>query len=212
MSNTDKHSVPQQPKKTSDPFHSRAVDDLVQAHTGRTRAYSEQELKKYRTRKGISLPEWLKIVLIKLWFAGMVCYFFIWGLGIYIAAPLDLLFITGLAMGTVNDLLLNSLLRFMEETPGENSRWMMFPRKHILMLPLNILYAFLILMCVYHTYVGVNSMAAAGAADSRSILLGVEPILFGILYLSFDSFFIFIKRTVLRIIREARQKVDDQMK
>ena len=90
------------------------MDDLAASHTGRTKAYSEKELKKYRTHRGIMLPHWLKLLLIKMWFAGMVCYFFIWGLGVYISVTLDLLFITGLAMGAITDLLLNNLLRFME--------------------------------------------------------------------------------------------------
>ena len=87
----------------------------------------------------------------------------------------------------------------------------MFPKKHILTLPANILYAFAVLACVYNTYIGVNSTAAAAAGDSTSVLLGVEPILFSILYVVFDSIFIFIKRMLVKIVREARNKVDGQV-
>ena len=185
-----------------------SVEDLAASHTGRTKAYSEQELRKYRTRKGITLAKWLKIVLLKMWFAGVVCYFILWGLGIYLSATLDILIVAGVALGLVNDLLLNSLLRFMEEREGENKCWMFFSGKTYISLPLNILYSFAVLMCVYQVYVGINSAAAAVSGSADTVALGVEPILFGLLYAGFDLLFLGIKYMAGRIVKDARAKVD----
>ena len=195
-------------KESNYRLRSDAVDDLVQSHTGRTKAYSEKELRRYRTRKGITMPEWVKVLLLKIWFAGVVCYFIIWGLGLYMSAALDLVVVSGIALGLVNDLLLNNLLHFMEETPGQNDKWMMFPSKNVVSLGLNILYSLVVMFCVYTTYTTVNAGIAAAAGAADEVALGVEPISFGLLYMAFDMAFVGIKRGLLRVFHDARDRVD----
>jgi len=177
-------------------FHSSAVDDLVDAQHGRTKAYDERELRQYRTRKGIIIKDWIKVILLKWWFAGVVCYFMFWGLNSYLPNHLDKLFVVSIAMGLVTDLLQNTMLSFMEKTPHANDRWQMFPKTKIISLLLNILYAFVLVYCVYQTY------------ESAHISFGVEPIFFGILYTAFDLLFIGIKRTCIRIFKDAKSTVD----
>ena len=97
----------------------QAVDDLVSANEENSPQVSEEELRAYRSGPKMKLADWVKMLLIKAWFAGAVCFFFIWGLGGLLSSELDILFVTGLALGVVTDLMTNPVLRFFEKTPGE---------------------------------------------------------------------------------------------
>ena len=107
---------------------SKAVDDLVNATVENTPKYSEDELKKYRAKSKINISPTFKALFVKFWFSGVVCYFFIWGLGMYIPSTLDLFAVTAVGMGFVKDILENNLLRFIANPPSSNDKWMMFPK------------------------------------------------------------------------------------
>lgn len=199
-----------QTEKRSDNYQlkSQAVEELVEAMHDDAPQYSKEELEKYRSKRGIKIPDWLKILLIKAWFAGMVCFFMIWGLGTYLGAMLDLLVVVGVTMGMVTDLLVNSILRFMEKYPGQNDKWMLFPKKTKLgSFFLNIVYSMVLIYCVYFVYTAINAVLAAAAGDPELVVLGVEPILFGLLCMGFDMLFIGIKRMFRSILQDARDKV-----
>lgn len=183
---------------------SNAVDRLVNADSGAVPSFSKDELEKYQSRKGFRIPETVKILFIKAWFAGAVCYFILWGLGIYLASMLDMLFVLGTVLGIVTDLLVNSVIRFIEKTPGQNNRWMMIPQKGVAGFFLNILYSFVVLICVYMLYNLINYaiISITGAADT--VPLGVEPILFGIFCTGFDMLFIGCKRLLGSVIKDAK--------
>lgn len=195
-------------KKKNYDLKSEAVEKLAGAGSGEVREYSREELEKYRSRKGIRIPEIVKVLFIKTWFAGAVCYFFLWGLGNYISGLIDMLFVLGIALGMVTDLLVNNVLRFLEKTPGENDRWMMVPNKGMAGFFLNIVYSPVILLCVYLLYNLINYtiIGITGAGDT--VPLGVEPILFGIFCMGFDMLFIGCKRLLGAIIRDARAAAD----
>lgn len=187
-------------------LHTKAVDELVGTDQNNVRQYSEEELKKYRRRAGIELPQWLKVVLIKAWFAGAVCFFIFWGLGMYVADMLDMLVVFGIVLGLATDLLVNGILRFSEQTPGANNRWMMFPKKSLLSFFLNIPYACLLLFFVYTIYQLINGILVmlTGAVDR--VPLGVEPILFGLFYTAMDMLLIGMKHLFGRIVSDARKR------
>ena len=103
----------------------QAVKDLVEADESNSPEVSEEELNKYRSGPKIKLADGVKILILKFWFAGAVCFFFIWGLSGYMADMLDTLFVTGIAMGIVTDILTNNAIRFFEATPGSNDRYIM---------------------------------------------------------------------------------------
>lgn len=188
-------------------LHTQAVDDLVTADKNNSPPVSESELEKYRSHT-LKIPKWLKLGFIKFWFPAAVCFFFLWGLSPYVAAILDLLVITGIALGFVTDLLTNNVLRYIAKTPGENDKWMMFPRKGFITLPLNILYAGLLLFFVFNAYNAGNALIIRlSGASADSVPLGVEPILFGLLYLGFDLLLLGIRRTFGRIVSDAKEKV-----
>ena len=183
-----------------------AVEDLVNANKENTPSYSEEELKKYRSKSRLNINPVFKALFIKFWFSGVVCYFFIWGLGMYIPSNLDLYFVTAIGMGFVKDILENNLYRFVANPEGSNDRWMMFPKKSYMSLVFNVLYAILVTGCVYFTYQGINFVGTSGNNDR--VVFGVEPIFFGIFYMGFEHLFLWMKHMAVRIIADAKKKVE----
>ena len=184
----------------------RAVEDLVTANESNSPPVSEAELNKYRGRLRKKLPQWLKVSLLKAWFYGSVCFFFLWGLGGYMADALDLFFVTAIALGMVTDLLINTILRHFAETDGANDRWMMVPRRGVAGFFLNILYAFLVLGLVDLLYNVINVAVLSVTHAADTVPLGVEPILFGLFYMGVDTGLIALKRLLGRIVADAKAK------
>lgn len=172
----------------------QAVNDLVDANEENSPPVSEEELNAYRSGPKLKLADWVKILLIKAWFAGAVCYFFLWGLGGVLPNELDRLFVTGFALGVVTDLLTNPVLRFFEKTAGENARWMMVSKKRFASLFLNILYGYVVLTLVVLLYTAINMLAAGLTGQPDRVVLGVEPVLFGVFCLGIDLLLIQLKR------------------
>ena len=183
---------------------SEAVERLVQAQAGEAEEYSQEELNQYTTHKGFKIPDGVKIPFIKAWFAGAVCFFFLWGLGNYLNGMLDMLFVLAIALGMVTDLLVNNSLRFLEKTPGANDKWMLFPKKGMLSMVLNLVYSGVIVLCVYMTYNLINYAIISLTGVQDQVPLGVEPVLFGVLCMGYDILFIGIKRLLLGMLRDAK--------
>ena len=203
---------PKQLREISDYYklNTKAVEDLAGANSENSPKVSPEELQKYRSKSGISLPMWLKAVVLKAWFAGAVCFFIFWGLGLYLQNMLDMLLVFGIALGMVTDLLVNSIFRFSATVPGEKDGWMMFPKRGMAAFFLNLLYAFVLLICVYSLYQGINTVLTSISGQPDSVPLGVEPILFGLFYMGFDLLFVGMKHTALRIIHDARASVGER--
>lgn len=195
-------------RSTSDYYKlkTKAIDDLVNADESNSPVVTPEDLRKYSGRRGKrKLPEWVKAVFIKLWFAGAVCFFVFWGLGTYIKG-LDMMVVFAVALGVVTDLLTNNLFRFYEKEPGLNDRWMMFPKKRFVNLFLNIIYAGVLLLAVYFVYNILNiAILAMTGADKSTIPLAVEPILFGVFYMGVDMLFIAMKHTFKKIVDDAKK-------
>lgn len=199
----NRRTTPEESRTTAEYYklHTSAVRDLVEADESNSPEVSEEELLKYRSGPKLRLSDWVKAILIKMWFAGSVCFFIFWGLSSYIGARLDLLFVFALALGIVTDVLTNNILRYYAKTVGGNDRWMMFPQKGYITFPLNILYAMILLFCVDMFYTLLNlSLSAIG---DGGLTIGVGPILFGVVYTAFDLLFITIKRTLRQIVEDA---------
>lgn len=184
-------------------LNTKAVDDLVNASPENTPEVPREELEKYRSKSDIHLPRWLKAVLLKAWFAGAACFFIFWGLGLYLTNLLDMMLVFGLSLGLVTDLLVNNVLRFLSTVPGENDSWMMFPKKGMGAFFLNILYAFVLLFCVYAFYQVINTVIVSVTGQTDTVPLGVEPVLFGLFYMGFDLLFVGMKHLGRRILADA---------
>ena len=184
----------------------QAVEDLVTANEENSPPVPAAELKKYQSGPKIKMSDWVKAILIKLWIAGMICYFFIWGISTIAINPWDQLLVIGIALGLATNLMTNNIYRFIAKTPGAYDRWMMFPGKKLYFLPLDVVYAIVLTACTIMTYNGINLLAAGGAEDA-GIALGVEPILFGIIVTAWDLVFLGCKQLAKRIVTDAKQKV-----
>ena len=188
-------------------LHSQAIDELVNATEENSPEVSEEEIAKYTGKKlkfrGGPL---VKAILIKWWFAGCVCFLFLWGLGLYVHDMLHQLFILGIAGGVFTDLLVNNVLRFIESSRGANDKYMMFPAKRYRNFIFNIIYSFVILFFVVTVYAAVNAAAAGMTGKSDMLALGVEPVLYGALYTLFDMLFIKMKNVFAGILNDAKDK------
>lgn len=204
----NEHSKPEVEKQTEYyRLKTQAVNDLVTANEENSPAVSEEELRAYRSGPKIKVAGWVKILFIKFWFAAAVCYFFFWGLGGLLPSVLDQLVVTGLALGIVTDLLTSPVLRFFEKTKGENARWMMVTRKTYSGFFLNILYGYVVLFLVFTLYNVINIAAIRlFGLPSDQVVLGVEPVLFGLFYLGFDLLLIKMKHMVGGMIHDATKK------
>ena len=187
-------------------LNTKAVEDLVTADESNSPAVSEEELNKYRGRVRKKLPLWLKVSLVKAWFYGSVCFFFLWGLGGYLVDALDLFFVTAIALGMVTDLLINTLLKYYAETDGANDRWMMVPRRGVAGFFLNILYGFVVLGLTDVVYNALNIAILAVTHATDSVPLGVEPILFGLLCMGIDTGLIALKHGLVSVVSDAKKK------
>lgn len=210
-----KKSAPKQrekEKQTADYYrlNTKAIDDLISADKSNSPSVSEEELRAFGAARKSKIPHFLKVLFVKFWFPAAVCFFFLWGLGTYINDMLDMLVIIALALGTVTDLLTNNALRFFSAKEGGNDKWMMYPGKRFVTLPLNILHSGIILFLIFTFYNVANRLLISLTdAPSGSVPLGVEPLLFGVMYVLFDSLLIFCKHLSVRIITDARNQVDN---
>jgi len=187
---------------------SDAVEKLLKAEAGDVPEFSQEELKKYRSKGGIRIPPTLKVLLLKAWFAGAVCYFILWGLGMYIYSLVDMLFILGIVLGLVTDLLTNNVIRFIETTPGENDKWLMFPKKGMGSFFLNLVYAMVVVTVVYFLYSGINLTIVRIIGNPDTVPLGVEPILYGVFCMAADVLFVGCKNLMKQIISDAVRKAE----
>ena len=196
----NKKNSPRNTEKDKDYYklNTKAVDRLVNAH--KMEAPPGKRLrdpaKQYRSGFLDRIPAPVKALFVKFWFNGAVCYFIFWGLGMYISDFLDMIVVLSIVLGMITDLLTNNALRFVETLPGENDKWMMFPKKKFWTFFANILYALLVLYCVIMLY--------------ETLKINVEPILFGIFYMLFDILFICMKNLMKTIINDAKDKVNKQ--
>ena len=187
-----------------------AVDRLVNAKDAPQ--VSEEEIRKYTTKKKFRIPAWLKIIFVKFWFAGAVCYFFLWGLGFYLRG-IELMVVLAIGLGVVTDLMVNKVLRNFEPEQGAYDKWMMITVRKFWSIFLNVIYSGVLLYCVFRTYYAINAMMGVNAdvdASEAEAMLGVEPILFGLFHLGFDMLFIFIKNTLKKVINDAAAKAEGQ--
>lgn len=183
-------------------LNSEAVEALAGADSSPAPEYSKEELERYKGKKKFKIPAPVKILFIKAWFAGAVCFFFLWGLGL--TNLLDTLFVLGVAIGLVTDLLVNNVIRFLEAFPGEHEEWMLFPKKGMVSFFLNLIYGFVIAFCVYLLYSLINFAIMSLTGNTETLPLGVEPVLFGIFCMGIDMMFVGIKRLIIDIIEDAK--------
>lgn len=189
-------------------LHTEAADRLVNTTSENTPRYSKKELEKYRGgKKAWRLPEALKVLLIKFWFYGAICYFVFMGFEVASLAWWDLYFVASVVTGLATDLLIKHFLRFTENMKGGSRHWMMISKDGAPGLLLNIAYGFVLVYCVMNLYVLINAALQPADGQGAAVVLTVEPLLFGLFVTGLDFLFIAGKRLFLRIVADARQNV-----
>ncbi|MGN0820135.1 MAG: hypothetical protein ACI4M6_07125 [Christensenellaceae bacterium] len=193
-------------------LHKDAVDRLVSADDNNVPEVDNKELEKYTSSKLGKIPTWVKAFFVKFWFYGAICFFFFWGLGIYIGTNLiDQIVVSALAIGIFNDVIVNPILRFLDNGDNGYSKWIFIPQKNFLAYFANIIYAFVIVCLVALTYYGQNILInGIKNVTEYNITVGVEPFLFGILCLVYDLIFIGIKQFFAKLISDANKKLSRQ--
>lgn len=208
MSRKSRKGAPEAQKSTAEYYrlNTRAIEDLVTADESNSPKVSEEELRKYRSGPKIHLRDGVRAALIKWWFAGAVCFFFFWGLGIMIPSLENQMIVLGIGLGLVTDLLVNNIFRYYAKTPGANDHWIMVRRKGVTGMAMNLLYAFILLGLVVITYDIINRIAVGitGAADT--VPVGVEPILFGLLTMGWDLLLLQAREWIRRIVDDAKKQ------
>lgn len=181
-----------------------AVEKLVNAKDAPE--VSDAEIRKYKSGTKFRIPTWLKIIFIKFWFGGAICYFFLWGLGLYLDG-LDLMFVLAIGLGVSMDLMVNHLLHYFEPEKGAYDKWMFVRVRKWWSFFLNIIYAAVVLYFVVQIYNTINTAIAGDVSTAKEVPLGVEPIGFGLFFMGVDMLFITIKNTFIKIFRDAEKKV-----
>jgi len=204
-----KKSASSAEQETLDNYYDLKTDAVERLVNAEKKTYKKTKVnpgKQYRSSWIDKIPAWVLALFVKFWFAGAVCFFIFWGLGLYISDLLDMIVVLGIVLGMVTDLLVNNVFRFFETYKGQNSKWMMFPQKKYWTFLANIPYAMLVLFCVIEIYESINGIANVLKGTMGVIVLGVEPIMFGVFYMIVDMCFITIKNTSLQIYQDAKQK------
>lgn len=208
MSRKSRKAAPEEQRSAAEYYqlNTRAIEDLVTADESNSPKVSEEELRKYRSGPKIRLRDGVKAALIKWWFAGAVCFFFFWGLGIMIPSLENQMIVLGIGLGLVTDLLVNNIFRYYAKTPGANDRWIMVRHKGVAGMAMNLLYAFILLGLVVITYDIINRIAVGITGTSDTVPVGVEPILFGLLTMGWDLLLLQARKWIRQIVDDAKKQ------
>lgn len=173
-----------------------------------TRSGKEKKFDPYKTDFLSRIPVWIKALFVKFWFAGAVCMFFMWGIGI---DNEDAILLVGIVMGLVVDILVNPLLRYMETGRHEYNAYMMFPFpfKAIWTFFANMFYYLFVVIIVNFYYLGINELMNYLKATTDQYYLGVEPLTFGLFAVITDMFFIGIKDGIVALVRHITKKKEN---
>ncbi|MCR5330395.1 MAG: hypothetical protein K6E62_04305 [Lachnospiraceae bacterium] len=192
-------------KSTSDFYDLKtdAVEKLVTASKENVPAVSDEEIAKVSGRKKFRIPNIVKVMFIKFWFHGAICFFFFLGLGTYVTGIYDMIFVLMIATGVVTDLLTNKLIRFIEPEEGANDRYLMVRTRKYWSFPLNLLYAVPVVYCIVSVYGAIN-MAVTGIAGEDATVLSVGPLLYGVFGLIIDQALVGARNLFTKILSDAK--------
>lgn len=185
---------------------SSAVDELINANVTNTPEIDPKELKKYRSRRVKYFPDGLKFFLIKWWFAGVICWFFMIGLGNYGIATLDMMLIMGVVTGLVWDLPVNILIR-MKAEKADFGRYMMFPKTGVIATVQNVFYGLVLVYLTAQTYAAVAMGLKALGSDT---ILSVGPLFYGLFTAFWDWILLKFKKLGSSILADAKKKAAEQ--
>ncbi len=163
--------------------------------------------KEQAAKKSKKWPVAAKALLLKAWFAGAVYFFVGWGLFLSSLDQLDLTLALGLVLGAVTDLMVNRILIYMDNGGDAYQTHMMFYSKKFYFFWVNILYGVLLSFLIAYTYHAVNLIAVRlGDLPGNTIVLGAEPILYGVMFAAYDALLVTLKNLIKARINKKRSQ------
>lgn len=172
-----------------------------------TRGGKQKQFDPYKHDFLSRIPVWLKALFVKWWFAGCVCWLFVFGInGLN---DIDRFVICGAVLGLVTDLFVNPVFRFMETDKREYNAYMMFPFpfKAYWTFFANIVYYVAVMFCVTYCYAGLNMLISSiSGTTSDYVHVAVEPLLFGLFAFAVDMIFIGLKDLIVWLVRRSGKK------
>ncbi len=152
----------------------------------------KNNLDPYKIDKLSKVPYGVKLNFVKWWTGGAA--FFMIGFGLNINGY-DLIFLLGLFLGLFNEYISNRLIKWMSEE-DQFKRYVMISQINFKSLFLNVLYGLGLSISVFLIYVGLN--AVLGLITNNGFTIPYEPVLFGLLILLTDHFYLLIKKGVTK--------------
>lgn len=154
----------------------------------------------YKLDRLSRVPTVVKALFIKWWFAGMCCFLFVMGLQALIGQGENLIWVNGVMMGVVVDVLVNPCLRYFDDDTKKCNNYMMFPFpfKKFWTFFANVAYAVVVMWGVNYAYMGINLLFRRA--------IGLEPLLFGVFYVIIDMAFIGVKDGIVYGVKKAKRK------
>ena len=157
----------------------------------------------YKIDKLAMIPAWVKASFIKFWVAGAICYFFLFSFLLSSFATLDKIVFTGIALGIIFDLIVNPTMLYFESDKKEYHPYILLPYSAkkvwtlLINIPIGILEVWLI------------NLGYGILIPNISIIKGVEPISFGLMYCLIDMAIVFIKNLFIKTFLRIKIKLNN---
>ncbi len=168
-----------------------------------------KEFDPYKRDKLQFLPVWLKALFIKWWFAGCVCFFIMWGIGLQ---GENAVLLVGVVLGVIVDVLVNPIFRMIDSDKNQFNAYIMFPFpfKAYWTFFANLAYYVAVAFVVMFGYLGVNALINVISGTVNKYYVGVEPLLFATFTLIADMAFIGLKDLIVWLVkRHKNNKVEE---
>ncbi len=208
MSKKKNKNVPVEEKKETSEYYKinkDAVSRLVNASKESAPKVSQDEIDKVSGKKTkFKIPDPIKVIFFKWWFAGATYFFFGFGLGTVVPSQIDLLIILGMALGAVTDLLTNNVLKHFEPYDRAWDKYMFISVRKFWSLFLNVIYGGVLLYIVIYIYNIINIVWNNIVNTEGQIYLKAEPLFFGVCVLGIDMLFILVKNVIKKIFEDAK--------
>lgn len=179
----------------------------IQECTGEEVKGKKKQFDPYSVDKFSRIPTPVKALFVKWWFAGLVCYFIVMGLGSFGTNmnTLDLLVLSGVVLGLVVDCFVNPILRMVQSDRKEMHAYIMFPFpfKAYWTFFTNMIYYVGVMVVVNYCYAGLNLLVQMG---NSAAYVGLEPLLFGTFAVIADMIFIGIKDLIVYLVKRGKSK------
>lgn len=191
-----------------------AVEELAKVYTEEEKKeLDKKEVKKdgekrpYKIDFLSRIPASIKVLFIKYWVFGVICYFFYWGLGYYIPNLENLTLVVGIATGIILDIFVTSAFLYFESDKKEFHPYLLVPVpfKKFWSLPINIVVYTGEAFGVYGIYYLINRLIEISKGlEPGTAPLSVEPLLYGLIALVIDVIIIAFKDLIIFIIRKIK--------